>query len=133
MKKALSLIEVCVSIVIVSIVLVSMLGIFSQGYWYLRKSRIKVAAYNLGRGITEIYSDWNTLDALDGTANGTVTNGTYTNPPDNVTLNNITYTPSLAIFDGPGPDPNILKRLNITISWDGVAKNFTVTTLKANY
>jgi len=132
MKKALSLIEVCVAIVIVAIVLASMLGVFSKGYWHLRKTRTRTVAYNLARGITEQYSNWTALVTIAGSPPAI---GTYTNPPDPVILNNVTYTPSLAISNGPGPDPNRLKRLNITISWveDGVAKNFTVTTLKANY
>ncbi len=131
-RRALSLIEVCISTVIIAIIIAATLGIFSGGYRYLRKSRTRVAAYSLAREVMEEYSDWATLPAI----------GTYTNPPDPVILNNVTYTPTLVIGDGPCPPAmpgcppnNLLKRLNITISWfeDGVAKNFTVTTLKANY
>lgn len=151
MKKALSLIEVCIAIVIVSIVLVSMVGIFSQGYRYLRKSRTRTGAYNLAKGIMEQYSDWATLDKLNSiscTEDGIVANNTYnsTNQPacsqyvfNNITLNNnITYTPQLNITDGPS-FPTELKQLNVTINWTeswtigDPNKRVTLYTLKANY
>jgi len=111
-----------------------MLGIFSKGYWHLRKTRIHVVAYNLARGITEQYSNWTALDGLDGTVDDTVTNGTYENPPNPVTLNNVTYTPQLIIADGP-IYPTRLKRINLVISWPegAVNRNVTIYTLKADY
>ncbi len=144
-RRALSLIEVCVAIVIVSLVLVSMLGIFGKGYQYLRKTRTRTGAYNLAKGIMEQYSNWTTLDALDGVSDSTVTSpATYTdpapstpdpsNPFDSIPLNNVTYTPQLIISDVP-IDPTRLKQINLTISWTegAVNRNVTIYTLKANY
>lgn len=151
MKKALSLIEVYISIAIVVIVIASILGIYSQGYRYLRKSRISSVVYNLAIQHKERYSDWDTLDRLDSAVCATDGNVVNTSPgspysPTNqpacptlafntVTLNNVTYTPAMAISNGTGPDPNRVKRHDITISWteDGVVENFTVVTYEANY
>lgn len=146
MKKGLSLIEVCISIAIVAIVLASMVGIFSQGYKYLRKSRVNTAVYNLANQLIEQYSNWATLDRLDSGAcatDGIVVNTTVgspyspTNQPACVTLafntiplNNVTYTPTLTIADGP-TNPTELKQIGVTISW--TEGDVTITTFKANY
>jgi len=152
MKKALSLIEVCISIAIITIILASIVNIYTQGYRNLRKSRVNTAVYNLARQVMEQYLDWDALDKLDSSASPCATDGTVvdttagspyspTNQPNcseyvftTITLNDVIYTPNLAIFDGP-TDPNILKQLNVTISWveDGVTKDFTLVTYKANY
>ncbi|OQX54089.1 MAG: hypothetical protein B5M48_01655 [Candidatus Omnitrophica bacterium 4484_213] len=138
MKKALGLIEVCISIAIITIILASIVNIYTQGYRNLRKSRVNTAVYNLAKGFMEDYSDWSTLISLTGSdppASGTYTdNPTVSDPFDPITLNNITYTPTLDITDGP-TNPNLLKQLNVSISWveGGITKTFVVTTLKANY
>jgi type II secretory pathway pseudopilin PulG len=133
-RNGLSLIEVCISIVIVLIVLVSMLRIFSQGYRYLRKTRTETAAYNLAREVMEEYSDWDSLDILDTNDDDRVDPpGSYLNPrpTDPVTLNSVIYNVTLTTFDIPGFSDDELTHLDVTVTWPGGA--ITFTTLKADY
>lgn len=129
-----SLIEVAVAIALLALVFGGTLAVFNQGAIASRKTLQQAAAYGLARAFLEQYSDWNSLDILDGSLDGAVTNNTYTNPPAPAALNNITYTPSLTVSDGP-INPTQLKRLDITISWtDGViARSITIAALKADY
>ncbi|TAN62304.1 hypothetical protein EPN16_01885 [bacterium] len=133
-KKSFSLIEVAVAIALLALVFGGALAVFSQGAVASRKTQQQAVAYSLARAFLEQHSDWNSLDILDGSLDGAVTNSTYANPPAPAAINNILYTPSLAVSDGP-INPTQLKRLDITISWmDGaIARNITIATLKANY
>lgn len=140
-RKSFSLIEVAVAIALLALVFGGMLAVFDRGAIAARKTQQQAAAYNLARGILEEYSRWTRIDTLDGTA-GSVTNGIYTDDlsipnPDSLSplsLNNITYAPSLAVLGGP-INPDQLKRLDITIFWtDGaIARSITIATLKADY
>lgn len=129
-----SLIEVAVAIALLALVFGGSLAVFSQGAVASRKTQQQATAYSLAREFLEQYSDWNSLDILDGSLDGAVTNNTYMNPPAPATINNMLYTPSLTVSDGP-INPAQLKRLDITISWmDGsIARNITIATLKADY
>lgn len=129
-----SLIEVAVAIALLALVFGGTLAVFNQGAIASRKTQQQAAAYGLARAFLEQYSDWNSLDILDGILDGAVTNNAYLNPPAPAALNNITYTPSLTVSDGP-INPTQLKRLDITISWtDGViARSITIAALKADY
>ena len=132
--KGFSLIEVAVAVALLALVFGGTLAVFNQGAIASRKTQQQAAAYSLARAFLEQYSDWNSLDMLDGSLDGAVTNNTYMNPPAPATSNNILYTPSLTVSDGP-INPTQLKRLDITVSWiDGaMARNITITTLKADY
>ena len=96
--------------------------IFSQGFYLTNTTKKKVVAYNLAQGILEEYFDWSAISGLG--------NGSHTNPPYPVTINNVTYTPCLTISDGPVLG-TYLKRIEVTVSWDG--GNFTLGCLKAHY
>lgn len=132
--KGFSLIEVAVAIALLALVFGGTLAVFDRGAIASRRTQQQAAAYSLARSFLEQYSDWNSLDILDGSLNGVVTNNTYVNPPAPAALNNIAYTPSLAVSDGP-TNPTQLKRLDITVSWtDGaIARSITIATLKADY
>lgn len=134
MKTGLSLIEVVIAIAILALISGGMLAVFDQGVVATRRTQQETAANSLARAFLEQYSNWNSLDILDGSSDGIVTNNTYTNPPAPAAINNITYIPSLTISNGP-INPTELKRLVITVSWtDGATpRNMTITTLKANY
>jgi len=146
MKKGFSLIEVCISVFVILAVVASLTAVFYTGFLNLRKAKARIAAYFLVQEFMEEYSDWDTLDELDApgascTTNGIVSNAIYNsgNKPsckpnrfNPVTFNNITYTPQLAIFDGP-TNPNELKQITVTIAWDGGTKSLTLTSLKADY
>ena len=131
-----SLIEVAIAIAVLALLLARIVEVFNRGAIALRRTQQQAAAYNLARGIMEQYSDWGRLDLLDGIADGALTNGIYSSPPLPlpVTLNNITYTPSLTISDGPIL-PVQIKQLDLTISWtDGVTpRSITLAALKADY
>ena len=129
-----SLVEVAAAIALLAMVFGGTLAVFNQGAIASRKTQQQAAAYGLARAFLEQYSGWNSLDILDGILDGAVTNNTCLNPPAPAALNNITYTPSLAVSDGP-INPTQLKRLDITISWtDGaIARSITIATLKADY
>jgi Tfp pilus assembly protein PilV len=125
-KKGFNLIEACVAITIFVILLVSMTAVITQGFRFLRTSRVRTQGYNLARAVTERYSNWTALTGLGG-------NGTYAisfGASPNMTINNINYTANLTIADGP-VNPTELKQVDVTVFWTG--GNFTITTLKANY
>jgi prepilin-type N-terminal cleavage/methylation domain-containing protein len=133
-NRGLSLIEVGIAIAILAVFLLSLLGIFQQGYLYLLKAKLRVPAHNIARAVLETYLNWTALDSLDGVTNGNVTNGTYASPPDPVTLSlfgkNYTYNVTLNISDGPLADvPHELKQLNVTVTYGG--GSFSLYSLKA--
>jgi Tfp pilus assembly protein PilV len=134
MKRGLSLIEVVLAIALFMVILMGMLGIFDQGYVYLFKTKFRIPAYNLARAVVEEYYDWVLLDALDGTTNGTLVNGTYDYPGSPVTLNlfssNCAFNISLNISNSTLNSTD-LKQVRVTVDWP--AGNFSLTTLKANF
>lgn len=121
-RRGLSLIEAAAAAAILALISTGVFGVFWQGFQEARKSRMFTAAQNLSRGFLEQYSDWGSLPA----------NGSYS--LGSSILNNITYSATLTIGDGP-INPAQLKRLDITVSWiDGtIPRNVAVTTLKADY
>ena len=124
--KGFSLIEVAIALALLALFFGGMLGIFERGAIASRKTQERTVAHSLARAVFEQYASWSALDALS-VAPG-VTNGIY--PPTASTINNITYTPSLTIADGPIV-PTQLKQLSLTIAWS--AGTFTISTLKADY
>ncbi len=147
MKKGLTLIEAGIATVVFTLVLLSMLSIFGQGNLYLRKSRLRIVGYNAARGIVEQYFNWTggsySLDGLSGAAG--VVDQAYSNPPNAVTVNSVSYAPTLTVDSAPcvtnqpgaqctgGPplSNSELKQVDVTVTWSG--GSFTITTLKANY
>ena len=127
-KKSLSLIEVGIALVLLALILTGMLRVFSQGFAQSRKTQESTSAVSLAREVLEFYYDWNELDDLDGTSDGVVTNGTYN--PAAFNINNVNYTFSLVVSDGP-VSPTRLKQLSLTTTWVNGA--ITINTLKANY
>ena len=115
-KKGFSLIEVSLAIAILALVLSGMLGIFGQGYLYLKKTRERVVAYSLAKEALERYYDWASLP---------LTGATY-----NVSMNGVNYNVNVTVSDGP-VYPSELKQLNVLLTWP--AGNFTIVTLKAIY
>lgn len=120
-KKGFSLIEVSIAIVLISLIVSGTLGVFSQGFSYLKKYRERTVAYNLGREVMERYSNWGSLPA----------NGTHSNPsPYPAILNKITYNVNLTILPDP-VYPTVLKQINVVVSWG--TQSYTLVALKANY
>jgi Tfp pilus assembly protein PilV len=128
--SGLSLIEVTVSIVILAIICGGMFSVSSQGFAASRKSRERIAASMFAKEILEEYADWNRLAAMTG--GNPPLNGTYANPPAAVTRNNVTYTPSITVSNGPvAIAANQLKQLEVTVSWPN--GSITMRTLESNY
>jgi Tfp pilus assembly protein PilV len=137
MKKGITIIEVCVSIAIFATLLLSMLSIFQQGYRYLGVSRERTTAVNLAQEIIEENSNWTQLQRFDATPGVTPHSGPVSSATpyalSSVTLNEITYTRSLTIADGPYSAAQ-LKKITATVSWSRSGRNFSVTlsTLKSD-
>ena len=128
--SGLSLIEVTVSIVILAIICGGMFAVSSQGFAASRKSREGINASMFAKEIIEEYADWNRLVARTG-GNPPV-NGIYANPPSAVTRNNVTYTASITVSNGPvAAAANQLKQLEVTVSWPN--GSITMRTLESNY
>jgi len=125
-KKAFRLIEICISIVIVLIILASMLRIFSQGYWYLRKSRMQTIACFLAQEKMEENSVW---PPPDGTGTHTEDYGNIADFPDFKRVVVITDNPISTLPSGS------LKQLEVTVYWQGQKEeqSLTLESLKANY
>lgn len=120
-KKAFSLIEISVAILMLSLICSGVLGVISQGISYLQRSRERTTAYNLAREVIERYFQWSSLPA----------NGSYVNPaPYPLTINNITYNVNLNISDGPVA-PAVLKQVEVTVSWG--TQQYDLITLKSDY
>ncbi len=128
-KKALSLIEVTLSLLILILIIGGILGIFSYGFSAIKNSAEKLTALNLARYTLEEYSDWNKLDEVDGSLSDGVNNGVYT--LSSISANGISYNRTLIIQNGP-VNPTELKEVLVNISWGG-GKFINVTALKANY
>ncbi|MBU4305104.1 MAG: prepilin-type N-terminal cleavage/methylation domain-containing protein [Candidatus Omnitrophica bacterium] len=128
--SGLSLIEVIVSILILAIICGGMFVVASQGFAASRKSRERIGASMFAKEIIEEYADWNRLVARTG--GNPPLNGTYTNPPSAVTRNNVTYTASITVSNGPvAAAANQLKQLEVTVSWPN--GSITMRTLESNY
>lgn len=112
-KKGFSLIEVSIALVVLSLIVVGMLQIFSQGSLYLKRSRERTVAYNLAKEAMERYFSPNPDPALYSAA-----------------VNNITYNVALNISDGP-VEPSRLKQIDVTVSWGN--DSYRLVSLKADY
>jgi len=126
-KRALTLIEMAISIIVLSLVFVGVVNVFNMGFKAAAKTKQKTAACNIAREVMETYDDWSALVTLAGSP---PSNGTYTTPPDPVTLNGVVYTPSVVVSDGP-VSPLQLKQIDVTVTWD--SDSITITTLQADY
>ena len=138
-RAGLSLVEVSVALAILSVLVAGMLGVLWQGAAASERSRKVTTAYDVARGATEAYTDWEMLDLLDGTLDAYVTDGTYQNPPRTdlpalaaVTLDGVTYTPRLTVAPAPNVSPSaVAKQLTVTVSWG--SGSIVVTSLKTTY
>jgi prepilin-type N-terminal cleavage/methylation domain-containing protein len=131
--QGLSLIEVCIAIAILAIVLVSLSGIFNQGYRFLRKARMNHLACLLAQEQMEnltneyIFTDLNAnIDYFNQTE---VLSGPFQGFNRTV---NVTYWAS------EGSDPLVredLAQINVTVSWQGQSgvQNYNLTSLVVNY
>ncbi|RLI02083.1 hypothetical protein DRO38_04365 [Candidatus Bathyarchaeota archaeon] len=114
-RKTLSLIEVGVAVFVFALLATGMLGVFNQGFNAALKTKERTVAWNIACSIMEVYSDWNSLETLAGSP---PSNGSYTNPPNPITLNGITYSPTVTISDGPVGPSSELKQIDVTVNWD---------------
>jgi len=122
-RKSLSLVEVAIAIAILGVMLVSMLGMFTQGYRYVRKSDLQLRGLLLAQQrMEELCADGDPGDPL------------YAFAADrNEAKIAISGTP---FFRSVSDDLNAtLKRLSVTVSWLGEQgeRSITLVTLIADY
>ncbi len=117
--KGFTIIEVAVSIAVLSVILGGVLGMFWQGELSLKKSRENIAAYNLARERLEEYS--NTPLASNGT-----TTEDYNFIVDYPQFKRVTV---VSDYTYPGE----LKRINVTVYWNTDLSSLSFETLKADY
>ncbi len=117
--KGFTIIEVAVSIAVLSVILGGVLGMFWQGELSLKKSRENIAAYNLARERLEEYSD------VSLPVNGTATED-YNSITDYPQFKRVTVVSDYAY-------PGELKRINVTIYWNADLSMLSFETLKADY
>ncbi|MBI4846906.1 MAG: prepilin-type N-terminal cleavage/methylation domain-containing protein [Candidatus Omnitrophica bacterium] len=124
-EKGLSLVEVIIAIMVLAIICTGMMKIFAQGFNISKKEKDFLGACLFAQEIVEEYFNWAAVGAM---------NGSYSNPPNPVTRNMITYTPALNVIDSPAAPPasSELKQVEVVINW-GSGDNFILRTLKANY
>ncbi len=127
--NGLSLVEVSIAIAILAVILVSLSSVFTQGYRFLRKTRMSHLACFLAQEKMEQFLHNSTFDYL-GSINGSQNlaapyqdfNGTV----------NVTYPAT-----GAGSNATVdsyLARINVTVSWQGQkgVQNLTLTSLVSN-
>jgi prepilin-type N-terminal cleavage/methylation domain-containing protein len=123
-KRAFSLIETSIALVIMALIVSSMMGIFNQGTQLGKKTKNKAVLHSLAREVMEEYFSWGKLDALDGTVDGRVfpsTPNVYTNPRpgDAPVLNGITYQVQVVTSAVAGFSDDELSQVDVIISGDG--------------
>lgn len=125
-KKGFSLIEICIAIALLAIILGFMLKIFSQGYRYVRKSKLQTVACFLAQEKTEENSVW---PPPDGTGTHTEDYGSIADFPD--------FKRVVVIADDPIPTlpAGSLKQLDVTVYWQGERgqRSLTLRTMIANF
>lgn len=109
-KKALSLLEIIISTVILALVVTGLINVFVAGKGFIRHSRYRMSAVEMGKKF---------IDPLQAH----VRQDTWSagnNPLANNSLANSTigdYTASYDITDLNPPD-NTLKKVKVTVSWN---------------
>lgn len=118
LKKSFSLLEVSIATVLLTMILVSIFGIFGQGYRYLRKAKMRNIALLLAQEKIEEEFNW-------PLAPGSISEAPVSGFPDfNRTVSVIT----------PYLTDNDLARITVTVSWGvGPTQALTLESLKANY
>jgi len=118
-KKGLSLIEVVPAIAILMAILLSMTGIFSQGYRYLRKSRMQTVACALAQEKVEAQSVWPPSSSNE--AYGTITGF-------------LNFRRVCAVANDP-TYPTSLRSITVTVFWQGEKgeQSLTLVSLVANF
>jgi hypothetical protein len=128
-SQALSLIEVCLAIVILSLILISLSSVFTQGYRFLRKTRMSNMACFLAQEKMEDFLHNSTIDQSRGNYIGTL------DPPyqDFRGTVNVIYPAS-----GYGNNSTVegyMALVNVTIFWQGQSgqeQNYSLSSLVTN-
>jgi hypothetical protein len=128
-KNGLSLIEATVATLILAIILISVLGIFQQGYYYMRKVQRSATAYFLAQSIFEEWCWPGEIFPNPGSHNST-TQKNFTSPYNeyNWTMTFITPPAGLA-------GHNNLTQMNVTVYWQGLSgqRSVSLVTLLGNF
>ncbi len=125
-KKGLTLLEIIVAAVILSLVMAGLTGIFVSGKRWLQHSRLKMTGGELGKYFLDPFAMAVRQDQWDDSigAKGDYTNRlSITSPPasETKTLNGKVYTASYDIDSIPALTDDAYKqarKVTLTITWD---------------
>lgn len=117
--KGFSLLESMVAVLILSLLLGGMLGIFWQGFKAAENSSKRTIAYSLAREKLEEYSRTPLPSNGAATENYGTING-FTDFKRRADVNDYVY-------------PGELKQITVTVYWNNDANSQSFTTLKADY
>jgi Tfp pilus assembly protein PilV len=117
-----SLVEVCISIIILTVIFASMMAVFSQGSRYLRKDRQRSVGLMLAYGMME-----------NLTATGYVFSGDRNQTKTALAAPFQRFQSMVNVTAVPGPAG--LAEINVTIFWQGEQgeRNVSVNTFASNY
>lgn len=114
MKKGLTLLEIIISVLILSLLMLGLANIFISGKRYLLHARARMAGGELGRHFIDPLQ----MDVRQDTWDSPGNNLTVIQPPFIVqtqTLNSITYNSTYNITNITGTD---LRRVVVNINWN---------------
>ncbi|MDO8662298.1 MAG: hypothetical protein Q7K98_03655 [Candidatus Omnitrophota bacterium] len=111
-KKALSLLEIIISTVILSLVITGLVNVFVAGKQYIQHSRLRMAGGEIGKFFLDPLQQYVRQDTWDASCFGT--NKVIANCP-NVPSTSNPYTTAYSISD-LSADTNI-KKVKVTITW----------------
>ena len=103
--KALTLLEVIISVVILSLVITGLVNVFILGKRYIEHSRCRVTAAEIGKDFLDPYARHVRQD--------TWVSDPLTNASANYTIGNITYSVA-----GVVSDLGNIKKVKATVSWN---------------
>jgi prepilin-type N-terminal cleavage/methylation domain-containing protein len=124
-KRAFSLIEIVISIALLTIVMSAMLSIFVQGQRYVRKNRFgTIAGFLIQEKLEELYTTAPTLFSNPGSYNEV-----------RAAVAGFTGFDREVLVTSPYLGDNGLAFLRVTVWWQGETgeQSRTVQTVKANY
>lgn len=110
-KKGLTLLEILVSIMILSLVVTGLTHVFIAGKRHILRSRSRISAVELGR----LFLDTLQMDVRNDTWTTTCLGGNSSACPATQTINNITYAPNYTISDING---TTLRKVKVNITWN---------------
>lgn len=113
-RRGLSLMEIIVSMFVLGMVMIALFNLYPTSVLAVRRAEQQILANSVARSIVDrsLAGPYSALEV-----------DTTTDLPAEV-REGTTFTPTVAVFDVPGQDVNLIKRLRVTVTWEerGVQK-----------